>query len=363
MNNFTPWSSRTTSEPTKKLQSVFEHLRGRFEGNGAGPWERVKIATHSKSGPWFIAGCKNERVRRIFEDDTIMGTTEKPPTRRLRIAYYRSFLSYRIPFAPEDKISYSETEGLRSFYIAYHNPSGLVVKFVKILLTRLEQAVTTVPKDAPKTVVFFAVDPNRRQPVLAKTLRYSETEDMTEFFEGTILEPGRRSLSLFRKDQAFKDSYVYWPNGRLRERVLLRMDKSKAVFRYDRQGRVLGQRETKETLGPSMAKSATADFIFSGIGAKKAARDLVAQIKFEEIPGLVVQYSAGAAATAAHVAEMHPAAISSLVEALYGWMTNQTSNREIKLRVRGKKMTVFRPDHFDREECLARLSEALPAQR
>lgn len=291
-----------------------------------------------------------------------MRTTEKPPTHKLRIGYYRSFLSYRVPFVPEDKIDYSETEGLRSFYIAYHNPKGLVVEFVKILLTRLEQTVTNVPEEAPNTALFFAVGPNRRR-VLGKKLRYSETEDMTEFFEGKILAPGRCSLSLFRKDQAFKDSYVYWPNGRLRERVLVRMDKTKAVFHYDKHGKLLGKKETEETLVPSPERSAMADFIFSGVGAKKAARDLVAQIKFDEIPGLVVQYSADAAATAAHVAAADSTAISGLVEALYGWMINQTSDQEVKLHVRGKKTTVFRPDHFDREECLARLSEALLPQK
>src|SRR5271166_3450859 len=54
--------------------------------------------------------------------------------------YSRSFVSYEVPFRPDDPVKFADTEGLRSFYAAYHDPTGRVVRFDKVQLVRAEKA-------------------------------------------------------------------------------------------------------------------------------------------------------------------------------------------------------------------------------
>jgi hypothetical protein len=280
-------------------------------------------------------------------------------TRGLWMAYYRSIRSYRIPFEPQGQIDYAETEGLRSYYIAYHDDDDRVVEFTKVLLTCVRRRHVEVPGfSSSNPVTFFAMDRESEGPELGQNIPYRDTEDMTEFFEGQFAG-SEGDVAHFRKEQAMRDVYAYWPNGRLRKRVLMRMDKTISTWRYDEKGRVVRDGDPVESPLPSADRISRAYLVFSGEGADKAARELSEQINLEEIPGLLVKYPVAKTANAAHVDAANPTAVSSLIEALYSWITTSGRKQEVKLQIEGQEITTIRPDHFNRREYLARLSEAL----
>jgi hypothetical protein len=183
-----------------------------------------------------------------------MNATDTVNAQELGIKYYRSFISYEIPLQPEGEIPFEETEGLRSFYIGYHGKEGRVLQFVKILLVREEvRSVELSEKEDPGARVFFRVirDPESRKAILGERLPYAKTEKITELFEGVVGDNGRDcQVTLYRKEQALKDMYIYWPNGNLKERILQRRDDHKSVWHYDQDGNLLEPVATPETPSP-----------------------------------------------------------------------------------------------------------------
>lgn len=182
----------------------------------------------------------------------------------LRVGYYRSFKSYQIPFQPEQKVSFAGTAGLRSFYRCYRNRDGRILEFTKILLNCVDRReIDFTCHDLPGSTVFFRVDRKRGKSAPGKQIAFVETEDMTEFFEGEVSESGDHCrLTLFRKEQAFKDVYEYWPNGNLRKRMLTRMDKSNSVWPCDEEGNILEAEEREERSLPREEEGG--DLVFSG---------------------------------------------------------------------------------------------------
>jgi hypothetical protein len=170
-----------------------------------------------------------------------MLTLSTPPAQAVRTAYFRSFASYRIPFEPEDELSFAETEGLNSYYVARFDLNGRLVEFDKILLQKLESRATDVRKknDSPMRVLFMA---ERRGGAVevGREIAYAETEELAEFFMSE-LAPHPKTLTLFRRELALQDRYSYWPNGVLAQRVLHRMDQSVAVWSFDEKGERLEQ--------------------------------------------------------------------------------------------------------------------------
>lgn len=160
--------------------------------------------------------------------------------------YSRSFVSYEMPFRPNGVVSFAETEGLHSYYIAYYNDTGRVAQFDKILFVRL----TTTPRDfrleshtTPGTLVYFRkqADSADTDPALGDQIPHAETETLTEFFVGTVGPNGETgTASLYRKQTAFSDSYEYWRNGQLRQRTMSRDGlPPEKVLNYDKHGHLL----------------------------------------------------------------------------------------------------------------------------
>ncbi len=174
------------------------------------------------------------------------------PTTALR--YFRSFLSYEIPFRPDDPITVADTEGLHTFYIAYYDPAGRLIRFDKLQLVRAGTGplTFTLPSPAkPGTMACFAVlgDPANNEPSIGDRLDFPATEALVQFFAGKVASDGLTgAATLFRKDIAFSDSYDYWPNGRLRKRVLTRTGHLPTIVVYDQDGRPTtdGMPETSE---------------------------------------------------------------------------------------------------------------------
>lgn len=156
--------------------------------------------------------------------------------------YYRSFASYEIPFRPVDPVPFAGTEGLRSFYVAYHDPAGRVVRFDKVQCVRASKDVQTLPMSgdaAAGSAVYFAAvaDPSSGAVRPGGMLGYGGTEDRGEFFAGVVGPTGNEcTVTRMRRDVAFTDRYEYWPNGRLRSRVKSGPNQEPAGESYDDSG-------------------------------------------------------------------------------------------------------------------------------
>jgi hypothetical protein len=178
-----------------------------------------------------------------------MTTIETPTVPEIRTAYFRSFLSYRIPFEPEGEISFAETERLGSYYVAHSGPDGRLRQFEKILLTRVQRLDSIVLRQSADQRRYFTVRRRREGALeLGAQVTYAETERWTEFLQAEESQPGTAAeLWLMRRMEVLRDRYSYWPTGVLRDRTLTRMDQSEVTWRYDEQGRVREANEGEES--------------------------------------------------------------------------------------------------------------------
>jgi hypothetical protein len=156
--------------------------------------------------------------------------------------YYRSFASYKIPFEPDEPVEFADTAGLRSYYVAYHDAAGRVVRFEKVSLVRAEKEprefALPAPEEPDATLYFRVVrDSASKEPCLGEQLDYRQTESLTEFFAGKVDAPGKTCRAgLFRRESAFTEAYDYWPNSRLRKRTRVG-----SVVHFDREGRPIAE--------------------------------------------------------------------------------------------------------------------------
>ena len=162
--------------------------------------------------------------------------------------YYRWFASYEIPFRPVDPVAFAETEGLRGYYVAYHDLAGRVVRFDKVRLVRVtKEPWTPAPSVAvePGVAVYFIAVPDpsgdKREP--GDRIEYLETEEYDEFFAGEIESSTRAgTIARLRREVAFTDTYSYWPNGRMRSRVKSGPGQESVGEYYDADGNPIDMR-------------------------------------------------------------------------------------------------------------------------
>jgi hypothetical protein len=169
-----------------------------------------------------------------------MITANTPVEVPTHLQYSRSFASYEIPFRPDDLVEFADTEGLKSFYVAYRDAAGRIIKFDKVRLVRVEKKPREFDLPAlesPGASIYFEVlrDPTTGEPAVGAQVDYTKTEHLGEFFAGQVDSSGHTCHAvLFRKEIAFSDSYEYWPNGRLR--LMTGPDQPPAVTHYDHEG-------------------------------------------------------------------------------------------------------------------------------
>ncbi len=147
--------------------------------------------------------------------------------------YYRSFVSYQIPFRPSEPITFEESEGLVSYYIAHHDEAGRVVRFDKIQLVRAVKGTRACPLPtpiAPGAVVYFAATAGGPA---GDPLEYGETEGLDEIFAGEVGPDGMTvNATLLRRERAFSDAYDYWPDGALKRRTMTKLGQPPAVTEH-----------------------------------------------------------------------------------------------------------------------------------
>jgi hypothetical protein len=101
--------------------------------------------------------------------------TRKPrPDLANQTVYYAGWGSYEIPFVPQDPLSEEDALQRGTYYVGAYDADGRLARFEK-------------------------------------------------FLDGT---------------REWTDEYVYWSNGRLRERVMYKQDGSQTVQRFDERGRL-----------------------------------------------------------------------------------------------------------------------------
>ena len=103
------------------------------------------------SEPKPIRDCQHSRTT-----EATMTTNEPSVLRPSAPSYFRSFVSYEIPFRPDEPVHFADTEGLRSFYAAWRDPAGRVIRFDKVRLVRAENA-------APRPFELPAAEPPARR--------------------------------------------------------------------------------------------------------------------------------------------------------------------------------------------------------
>ena len=89
--------------------------------------------------------------------------------------YFGSWQSYQIPFIPEEPISREEAQQRKSYYVGYYNSKDQLERFEKYLDGQLN----------------------------------------------------------------WKDEYLYWENGKIKTRVMIKADGSRIVQNFDRRGRII----------------------------------------------------------------------------------------------------------------------------
>lgn len=281
------------------------------------------------------------------------------------LKYYRTFSSYRIPFKPQGELEYSETKGLKSFYIGYHDTNGCLIQFVKLLLERISTAsVSLTRRGEPGQEVFFRVQRgcNGEGTGVGDPIDYAATETSTEFFQGTLDASGTSAqLFLMRKEQVFRDFYLYEPSGRPKVRLLLRRNSGTSVWYFDEKGKPhAGDTAASESAASAVQNLPTEPLRLelTGLDADAATAELKREIDSEEIPGIEVNIEKQQIApTVVRIGVvLAPILAPLVVEAIYRWLTaGQKADLKVELQS-GERHADASADHFDRKEYVELLS-------
>lgn len=157
--------------------------------------------------------------------------------------YFKSWESYQIPMRPTGPVEYRETEPLDSFYLATYDGEGRLARFIKYLVSREDAGERPLP-DArpPEAAVYFealpAAETLDEEPAPGREVSYEETEGAAAFFKGRVTAGGRTArLQRVGRRVFFTDEYLYWPDGKLKERKMTKEDGTVVSSSYDESGR------------------------------------------------------------------------------------------------------------------------------
>jgi hypothetical protein len=192
-------------------------------------------------------------------------TADTPATAPIRPRYYRWFASYEIPFRPTEEVEFADTEGLWGYCSAYKDRTGRVIRFDKWNVFYGEQNPREVklPKaQPPETAVYFEVvrDPATGEASIGKQIEYVDTELLDQFFAGRVDPSGQTCQGrLLHRARQFSDTYVYWPNGEMKTRIMTKAGQSPVARYYDPEGR-----EIAAPLPEPAVAEAPAEEVFEG---------------------------------------------------------------------------------------------------
>ena len=199
--------------------------------------------------------------------------------------------------------------------------------------------------------VYFRAQSTTAEPSVGDRIDYEETEANTDFFVGTIQPSGLKAiLWRTRKEQEFRDFYVYGSKGRLHLRLLVRRDSPFSAWIFDESG-VPHSTGVEQSGLADLGTLRPAEFSveMKGPNAKEATRALQTQLKIEGIPQEAVTLEAIGSATRLGVA-LAPVLAPLLVETIYRWLTTpERRDLSVQIVAHDKTATVD-ARHFDRQE-------------
>jgi hypothetical protein len=174
--------------------------------------------------------------------------TKFPLAQTVTKRIYKSFADYEVPFRPQQPIAYAQTEGLASYYVGWHRADGRLLRFTKFLLQADAPFEFDLPEPREPGSTLYSPGEQDEGGTLSAgggAIEYSATEELLQYVRATVFPGGTRAAGRnIQKVPFFEERYVYWPNGRLRERIGIRQDGSWSRWQYDRHGR-----ETKHEKG------------------------------------------------------------------------------------------------------------------
>lgn len=159
-----------------------------------------------------------------------------------KIQYYKSWTSYSIPMHPTEPISYSDTEHLTSFYIGIYGSNDLLTQFTKYLKksTKLGTFEISEPQPPGTTLYFKESDITYHRLTCSNAIPYSATEGMPSFGKAVVNVTGNTAnIDEILHEMMFEDRYIYWSNGKLKERIMKKADGSIIVVTFDKKGTLI----------------------------------------------------------------------------------------------------------------------------
>jgi hypothetical protein len=160
-----------------------------------------------------------------------------------RRQYYKSWASYQIPMRPTDPVDFKQTETLDAFYLAAYDADGRLRRFTKYLVERAPVGRQPLAGSRPPHSILYFAAPSATDdappPKLAPAdeIDYPATEGLVSYFKGQVDDSGKAlELERIRRRTFFVDEYVYWPNGKLKERVMTGADGTAKKSSFDEDG-------------------------------------------------------------------------------------------------------------------------------
>ena len=144
-----------------------------------------------------------------------------------RQQYFKSWSSYHIPMRPVEPIKYNDTEPFVSYYLAFYDGENNLIKFIKYLRkSQSAGSIALVQMRKPKTTLYFEAVTNTEDRLsFGNEIDFSSTENSSVYYKGVVDDEGRSvNLELIQKTEFFTDEYRYWPNKKLKERVMRKKD-------------------------------------------------------------------------------------------------------------------------------------------
>lgn len=173
-----------------------------------------------------------------------------------QIRFFRSFAAYNIPQRPQGEIEFEQTKDLASYCAAKFDSDGRLALFCKIIVQRLGHGFQQLASPhEPGSILFFAgVLGAGQSPAIDQPTDYAGTKEQDVYYRGCVDADGLlvRWERLSRKEQ-FSEQYSYWPNGKLKERVVRREDGRVSQRSCDTAGRPVPTPEDQGTHGRTPA--------------------------------------------------------------------------------------------------------------
>jgi hypothetical protein len=175
---------------------------------------------------------------------------EKP---KVLLNYFQNCATHKIPFEPQDKIDYKKTEKLKSYYIATSDSNTKRLISVERRSTKSKkfgrQTLDREYKSGSKLYFKKGYDYGEVSMV-TELISYSQTQWLNTYYYGIVSMDGlsMKTYKVVKKLQ-FKDTYVYWPSGKIKQRKFTKSGRT-SVTNFTPEGKKIQKGDTSQLKHP-----------------------------------------------------------------------------------------------------------------